>query len=55
MTNVGRFCLLYEEKCQDTKGIIRSRTSKDRQCNGQKNMDKRTNNDLQNTTQKTKD
>ena len=55
MTNVGRFCLLYEEKCQDTKGIIRSRTSKDRQCNGQKNKDKRTNNDLQNTTQKTKD
>ena len=27
---------------------------KDRQSNGQKNNDKRTNNDLQNTTQKTK-
>ena len=38
---------------EDTKGVFRSRKSKkDRQYNGQK---KRTNNDLQNTTQKTED
>ena len=36
------------------KGVIRSHKSKDRQYNGQKGKDKRTNNDLQNTTQKTK-
>ena len=36
--------------------VIRSRISKeDRQYYGQKKKDKRTNNDLQNTTQKTKD
>ena len=38
---------------EDTKGVFRSRKSKkDRQYNGQK---KRTNNDLQNITQKTED
>ena len=35
--------------------VIRSRKSKDRQRNGQKKKDKGTNNDLQGTTQKTKD
>jgi len=36
------------------KGVIRSRTfKKDVQHNGQNKKDKRTNNDLQNTTQKT--
>jgi hypothetical protein len=61
-----------EEKCEDTKGEVRSRKSKERQHNGQKipkgkseavnqrkdnTMVKRkkTNNDLQNTTQKIKD
>ena len=44
-----------QEEFEDTNGIIRSRKSKDRQHNGQKKEDKRTNNDLQNTTQKTKD
>ena len=40
----------------DTKGVIGSRKSKKGGlCNGQKKMDKRTNNDLQYTTQKTKD
>ena len=34
---------------------IRICKSKDRQHNGQKKKNKRTNNDLQNTTQKTKD
>ena len=44
------------QKFKDAKGVIRSRKSKKyRQHNGQKNYDKRTNNDLQNTTQKTKD
>ena len=42
-------------KFEDTKGVIRIRKStKDRQCNGQMNKDKKTNNDLQNTTQKAK-
>jgi hypothetical protein len=35
---------------EDTKGVIRSLNWKYKQCNGQ-----RTNNDLQNTTQKTND
>ena len=44
-----------KEKYEDTKGVIRSRYSKkDRQHNGNK-MDKRTNNELQNITQKAKD
>ena len=40
---------------QDTKGIIRSSKSKDRQYNGQQKKNKRTSNDLQDITQKTKD
>jgi hypothetical protein len=41
---------------KDTKGVMRSRKSnKNRQHNGQKNKDKRRNNDLQNIAQKTKD
>jgi hypothetical protein len=44
-----------QETCTDTKGVIRSHKSKNRQHNGQKKRDKRTNNDLQNTSQKTKD
>jgi hypothetical protein len=37
------------EEFEDTKGAIRIRISKkDRQHNGQKKKDKRTNNDLQN-------
>jgi molecular chaperone GrpE (heat shock protein) len=51
-------CLYFEqhpEKFEDTKRVIRSRNSKkDRQYNSQKKKYKRTNNDLQNTTQKTK-
>ena len=35
--------------------VIRIRKSKDRQYNGKKKKYKRTNNDLQNTTQKAKD
>jgi hypothetical protein len=48
-------CHLLSEKFEDTKGIIVSRKSKDRQHNGQKKKDKRTNHDLQNITYKTKD
>ena len=40
---------------EDTKGVIRIYKSKDRQHKGQKRKDKRTNNNLQNTAQKTKD
>ena len=42
----------YEKKFKDTTCVLRSHKSKDSQCTGQKNM---TNNNLQNTTQKTKD
>ena len=45
---------LSKEKFEDTKGINRSHKSKKaRQYNGQKTRYKRTNNNLQNTTQKT--
>jgi hypothetical protein len=41
---------------EDTKEVFRSRKSKKvRQYNGQRKKDKMTNNNLQNTTQKTKD
>jgi len=39
---------------EDTKVVTRNHKSKDRQYNGQKKKDKRTNNDLQNITQKNK-
>ena len=38
------------EKFEDTKRVIKSRKSKDRQYNGQNKYSKMTNNDLQNTT-----
>ena len=43
------------DKFEDTKGVIRSCKSKNRQHSHQKKKDKRTNNDLQNTTHTTKD
>jgi len=43
---------MYQERFEDTKGVIRSRKSKD---NCQKKTDKGTNKDPQNITQKTKD
>jgi hypothetical protein len=46
----------FQNKFGDTKMVIRFRKSKkDRQNNGQKKKYKRTNNDLQNITHKTKD
>ena len=36
------------EEFEDTKGVIRIYKSEDRQHNGQKKRDKRTNNNLQN-------
>jgi hypothetical protein len=45
-----------QEQYEDTIGVIIIRKSrKNRQHNGQKKMHKRTNSDLYNTTQKTKD
>jgi len=42
------------EEFEDSEGVIKIRESKrNRQHNGQKKKYKRTNNDLQNTTQKT--
>jgi hypothetical protein len=43
-----------EEEFEDTIGLIRIRKSKDRQHNGQKKKNKRTNIDLQNIAHKTK-
>ena len=41
-----------KEEFEDTKGVIRIRNSKmERQHNGQKKKEKRTNSNLQNTTQ----
>jgi hypothetical protein len=46
----------FEEKFEDAKRVIKSRKLKtNRQHNGQMKRDKRTNNDEQNNTQKTKD
>ena len=44
----------FLQKFENTKGVIKSCKSKDSQHHGQKKNDKRTNNDLQNTTKKTK-
>jgi hypothetical protein len=45
-----------KEELEDTKEVIRIRKpKKNRQHNSQKKKDKRTNNDLQNITHKTKD
>ena len=49
------FCKKGLPKIKDNKGVIRSCKWKDRQHSGQKKKDKRTNNDLQNISQKTKD
>jgi hypothetical protein len=44
------------DEFEDTKGVIRIlKSMKNRQHNGQKKKHKRTNNDLQNITHKTKD
>ena len=50
-------CAFWQEEFEDTKEVIKIRKSKkDRQHNNKKKKkNKRTNNDLQNTTQKTKD
>ena len=46
---------MYSEVFEDTKVVIRiCKLKKDRQHNGQKKKDKRTNNDLQNITNKTR-
>jgi hypothetical protein len=54
---VGNVCTVTSaDEFYDTKGIIRiCKSRKNRQHNGQKKNDKMTNNDLQNTTHRTKD
>ena len=47
---------IKQDQLEDTKGVIRIRKSKkNRQHIGRKKTDKRTNNDLQNTTHTIKD
>ena len=45
----------FQEKFEDTTGVIRIRKSKKDRQYGQNEKDKRINNNLQNTTEKTKD
>jgi len=46
--------MFYLEEFEDTKGVIKIRKSKkDKQCNSQKEKEKRVNNVLQNITHKT--
>ena len=45
--------LYLQEKLEHTKGVMKSRKSKNSQYIGQEKKDKRTNIDIQNTTQKT--
>jgi hypothetical protein len=40
---------IIQDMFEDTNGLIKSRKSKNRKCNGQQNNEKRTNNDLQNS------
>ena len=51
-TTISGYRRIVQEKFEDTKGVIRSRKSKDRQCNCQTKKDKRTNTDLQNITER---
>ena len=39
--------ILYQEEFENAKGVIRTRQSKNKQHNGQKKKDRRTNNDQQ--------
>jgi hypothetical protein len=59
VTGFGSICSCRaqsNEEFEDTKEVIRIRNSKsDKQHNSQKKKDKRTNNDLQSTTQKFRD
>ena len=53
---MGYRIIQYIEELEDTTGVIKIRISKkNRQHNGQKKKYKRTNNDLQKHTHKTKD
>jgi len=54
-TVTGNKYISEEQMCEDTKGAIRSRKSTDRQHNDLNKINKGTNNDLQNTTQKAKE
>jgi hypothetical protein len=55
-SNLLQYTCDIRRKFEDTKGVIRScKSKKDRKYNGQKKKNKMTNNDLQNTTQQTKD
>ena len=55
MNSLGFYISVYQEEFENIEMVIRICKLKDRQHNGQKKKDKRTNNDLQNITHKTKD
>ena len=53
--HVANWIISLKDKFEDNKGLIRSdKSKKDRQYNGQQKKDKKVDNDLQKTTQKTK-
>ena len=54
MSYTKKHSVLRKKSLNISKWVIRIRKSKDRQHNGQKKKDKRTNNDRQNITYKTK-
>jgi hypothetical protein len=55
MTDVQHFIFYMHDEFENTKVVIRiCKWKKDRQRNGQKKKDKRTNHDLQNITRNTK-
>ena len=55
MNSLGFYISVYQEEFENIEMVIRICKLKDRQHNGQKKKDKRTNNDLQNITHKTTD
>ena len=55
-THIRYIFLIYlKEKSEDTKGVVRSHKSRRTGDTMTKKKDKKTNNNLQNTTQKTND
>ena len=45
-----KYIMIWKDKLDNTKSVIKIRKSKDRQYNDQKKKERSTNNDLQNTT-----
>lgn len=55
VTKTSTELIFLKEKFKDTKGVLWSHKSNDRQYNGEIKKNKKTYNDLEKTTEKTKD